>query len=284
MRLLKTEDGRIFGAVAALILASFWPVWSGLASDWMHDAESTHCGLIPILSAYLIYQKRDEVGGESARESLAGLAALFAGVFFYWISLVGGVLVFQRLALVTVINAAVLFHLGWDKYRRILFPMLFLFLMIPVPVTLQGMISFPLQLFATSAARTLIDALGIPVAQSGNILRLPAGALEVVEACSGVRSLFAFLTLGLFFAYWSGGSAAGKAILVASTVPIALAANVLRITFSGVVAQTFGMKAARGFLHDFSGVALFLGGLLVFMLEARLLAKAFPEKDAGARA
>lgn len=279
----KIKANWIYIAAAALTAGLFWPILPALVQAWMEDPESSHCFLIPIVSGYLIWSKRDVLAKTETGSSLWGLAATLGGVLLYLLSLVGGIEVAQRVSLVTVINGLVLYNFGYAFYRQIMFPMLFLFLMIPIPTTLVGMISFPLQIFATTASKNVLLNLGVPVIQMGNILHTPKGSLEVVEACSGIRSLVSFFTLSLFFGYWTGSRMLTRSILVVSTVPIALAANVLRITFSGWIGFAYSMKLARGFMHDVSGFLVFAFGLVVFLAEAHYL-KEWLEKPASQEA
>jgi exosortase len=268
-------------AAGALFAALFWPALESLGRAWMSDPDSSHCLLVPLMSAYLIWSRRAELAAVPVKSAGAGLAILVGSLLLYTVSHWGGIELGRRAAIVSALNGAALYNFGWGVYRRILFPMLFLFLMIPVPVSVMSLASFPLQLFATEWSARLLGFLNVPVAHAGNLLRFPQGTLEVVEACSGIRSLLSFLTLALFFAYKSEGRWPAKAILTVSAVPIALAANVLRITISGVAAYVYGVKVAQGFLHDFSGFALFILGLAVFFLEARALENLFGRK-AGA--
>lgn len=249
------------------VLILFWPMLPPLITAWMEDPESSHCFLIPLVSGYLIWLKRGELAGGEWEESGLGFAVFIGGILLYGISYIGGIDIGQRIALTTVINGLVLYNLGFPAYRKILFPMLFLYLMAPIPITVMGLISFPLQLFATTLSKYLLLHIGIPVIQAGNILHTPRGPLEIAEACSGIRSLVSYLALSLFLAYWNKGKWKTSAILILSTVPIALGANVLRITFTAVIGVVYGMKFASGFLHEFSGFVLFFFGLVIFMCE-----------------
>jgi exosortase len=279
--LISSPYPLLLGLPAALFLTVFWPVLPDLATDWARDPDNSHCFLIPLVSAYFIRKRWDQISWKDARPFAGGLAVLLGALGLYLLSYAGGIMVGQRLALVAVLNGAVLYNFGIAIYRRLLFPMLFLFLMVPVPVAVLDLFAFPLQLFATAQAHDLLLRLGVPVLRAGNILHFPQGSLEVVAACSGIRSLLAFLTLGLIFAYIDTGRWPRKTWLLASTVPIALAANVLRIVCSGLLAFVYGPRMAQGFLHDFSGFALFLLGILIFLAEARLIKDLFTKEAAA---
>jgi exosortase len=271
------------GIPAVLFGLLFWPVIQGLMAAWRTDPDNSHGLLIPFISGYLIWTQRAALASEPRRASGAGLGVLAAGLALYVLSAAGHIEMGQRVALVVALNGAVLYNFGGRIFRRLWFPLLFLFLMIPLPVTLVGAVSFPLQLFATECSYYLLQALAVPVEKVGNLLRFPQGTLEVAEACSGIRSLLSFFSLALVFAYLRPGRWPGKLFLVLSAIPIALGANILRITASGWAAFVYGIQAAEGFLHDFSGFALFALGLAAFFL-ASCFWKEFFERSGPSRA
>jgi exosortase len=151
--------------------------------------------------------------------------------------------------------------------------------MVPVPDTVLGMVSFPLQLLATKISVGMIQFCSIPVFREGNMLFFTNTQLEVAEACSGIRSIVSLSMLSILFAYMSLKGWWRKAILVVSAIPIALLANVLRISGTGVLAHYFGDQVARGFLHEFSGMVVFALGMLVLFMEMKILNRT----GAGAR-
>ena len=137
--------------------------------------------------------------------------------------------------------------------------------MIPVPYSLLGTVSLPLQLMATKVSAALIQAGGIPVYREGNMLYFVGTQLEVAEACSGIRSIMSLTMLAFVFAAMLPGGWKKKAVLVVSAIPIAMLANIIRISGTGILAHFFGDKVARGFLHEFSGIAIFIFGFAVLL-------------------
>ena len=130
--------------------------------------------------------------------------------------------------------------------RILAFPLCFLFLMVPLPQSLVNVIAFPLQLIAAGTAVEALHWLGVPALLEGNIIHLAHTELFVVEACSGLRSLMALVTLGVVFAYFFRKSWIERAILVASTIPIAIAVNAVRVALTGILAHRFGSEMASG--------------------------------------
>jgi exosortase len=155
--------------------------------------------------------------------------------------------------------------------KRLVFPILFLFFMVPVPVAIIGLVSLPLQRLATDVAALLIKLISIPVFQQGNMLYFAQTQLEVAEACSGIHSLMAMLMLGTVIIYINPMTHKAKMALMTATMPIAILANILRVTGTGILAHFYGEKVARGFLHEFSGIAVFVFGMALLMMVYKII-------------
>ena len=150
--------------------------------------------------------------------------------------------------------------------------MAFLFLMVPLPQSVVNLIAFPLQLVAAQWAVDALQMLKIPVLLEGNIIHMAHSDLFVAEACSGLRSLMALLTLGIVFAhFFRPGKPIQQIFLVASTIPIAVVINSLRVALTGLLAHHFGQQAATGFIHEFQGMITFTVAFLVLLTEGSLL-------------
>jgi exosortase len=173
-----------------------------------------------------------------------------------------------------VVAGAVLYVWGGQHFRILVFPLAFLLLMIPLPAIVFNQVAFPLQLLASRAGETAIAAAGIPVLREGNVLQLPHSALEVAEACSGIRSLVSLLTLGIVLGYFAERRPWARVVIALGAVPIAILANAARVAGTGLMAQWVSPAAAEGFFHSFSGwlmfVVAFLGLLAVQWLVARV--------------
>ena len=118
---------------------------------------------------------------------------------------------------------------------------------------------------------SIISLFGYPVLREGNIVHFPNISIEVAEACSGIRSLVSLVMLGILFAYFSKGKWLKKISLVISAIPIAIGANIFRVTITGILAYYYGKKIARGFLHEFSGILVFIVGFIVFLILYQLI-------------
>jgi exosortase len=267
-----------WGALLALWGLLFWPILHELWDVWMSDSDNSHGVLVPVIAAFLIWQRRKDVLWAEARPSLWGLGLLAGSLLIYLVSLRAHIVLSARIAMVGSLAGLVWWHLGGRVFRQLLFPLAFLGFMVPVPDSISGRIAFPLQLFATSVSAQVIRAIGIPVVEEGTMLYFATTSLEVSEACSGIRSMLAYLMLGALFTHLAGNTMnrAGKGILLLSTIPLALFVNIMRISATGVLASLFGGRMARGFLHEFSGLVIFAVGFALFWLESLVLRRWMP--------
>ena len=266
------------GVLLILWVLLFWPIIPELWTIWMDDSNNSHGVLVPVIAAFLIWQKRREIPWEEASPSLWGLGFLVGSLAIYLLSLQAHIALSARLAMVTSLAGLVWWNFGDRTFRTLLFPLAFLAFMVPVPDAIAGKIAFPLQLFATSASADVIRGIGIPVLHEGTMLYFAKTSLEVTEACSGIRSMLAYLTLGVLFTHMAGNTIGrmGKGILLLSVIPLALFVNILRISGTGMLATVVGGQVARGFLHEFSGMVVFAFGFVLFWAESLVLKRRMP--------
>ena len=258
----------------ALILAAFLLLYGHtikkLAADWAGDPNFSHGFFIPPIALYMIWAKRNHLSTLVLSPSNQGLFILFAGMLIHLAGHIGAELFMMRFSMIVTICGIVLFLMGWQMLRSLAIPLSYLMLMIPVPTILWNKIAFPLQLLAASLAASLTQLLHIPVFREGNILHLANTSLEVVDACSGLRSLTSLIALTGLFAFLASFSAIKKWILFFSAIPIAVAVNVFRLTFTAAMAFWIGPEIAHGFLHEMSGILIFSTALVLVYLVFRI--------------
>lgn len=269
-----------FPILLALLGVVFYPVYPSLANTWLNHSDNSHGILVPFIAAYFAWSKKDELRSVPLSTSWWGFAVLVFSLGFYLLSYAGGIAVVARLMIVTSLMGLVLFCYGREIFKTLAFPLFFLFFMVPVPDTVLGIAALPLQLFATKASTFLIQVVGIPVFREGNMVYFAQTQLEVAEACSGIRSIMSYAMLSVILAYMLKGSWRKRAILVASAVPLALFANIVRVTGTGILAHFYGDRVARGFLHEFSGLAVFAFGFVLLFSEYLLLSRQKPAREA----
>jgi len=225
---------------------------------WGLQEELSHSYFIPVISAWLIWENRDRVKRSIGAPSLSGMGI---GVIALSLFLLGRVLesfMFQQIALVIAIAAGVAAFGGRSLLRATAAPIAFLLFAVPPPFMLINILSWEFQEVSSILGVAMLQGIGVPVFLSGNIIDLGEYKLQVAEACSGLRYLFPFLSLGVMAAYIARVPLWQKALIVISTVPITILMNSFRIAVTGWLVQNFGTSHAEGALHFFEGWVVFL--------------------------
>lgn len=259
------------GILAVLISVLYGGVLARLVEDWLHDPDYSHGFLVPLFSAFLIWRNRQALRRLPLRPSLWGLAGIALSLAVLVVGKLGAELFLQRSSFVLLLAAVVVCFLGWRWLRALLFPLAFLFLMIPIPAILYDQISLPLQFHASRLASWLLALAGVPVLREGNIIQLPTMTLEVAEACSGIRSLISLVALAIIYGYFMEPRVWRRVVLVLAAVPIAVIANAVRIMGTGLLVEYWSPEAGTGFFHAFSGWLIFVLALcLLFLFHAAI--------------
>lgn len=247
--------------------------------DWTLDDNYSHGFLIPFISAYLIWQNKAKLSKTPPRPSTTGLFFLTGGLALFLVANLGAELFTMRFSMLIVLLGLVFYMAGWQFVRILLLPLGYLIFMIPLPGIIWYKIAFPLKLFATGMAARLIQWLDVPVYSEGNIIHLSHHSLEVVDACSGLRSLTSLLALSAAFALITNHSKSGKSILFLSAIPIAILINVIRLVGTALLSQYHGVQVAQGFLHGAGGALVFVLGFILVYTVHLLLQKVFAKKS-----
>jgi exosortase len=243
-----------------------------LIRDWSSD-DFSHGFLIVPLALYFVWERREKLKALPVQPApLAGLAVVLGSLGLLLMGVLGAETFPARLSVVFMVAGCVLFLLGWPFLKALLFPIGFLFLMVPIPKLLFNEIAFPLQLLASKAATGALSLLGIPVLREGNVIILANTTLEVAEACSGLRSLMSLVTLALVYGYFMDPRPLARVFYVVMSVPVAIGANALRVAGTGIAAHWIGPAAAQGFFHTFSGWLVFIAAVVMLFLIQRAVA------------
>jgi exosortase len=281
-------------AICAALVFVYGVVLSKLGHDWWTDENYSHGLLIPFIIGYIVWTQRDPLTRAEARPgTVLGGGLVLLALLMLFVGTAGAELFMQRISLVVMLSGLVIFFWGHRLLKLFVVPLGLLLLAIPIPAIIFNKVAFPLQLFASRCAVWSMSQLGIPVLRQGNVIELlPRGAretrkLEVVEACSGIRSLMTLLTLAVVFAYFTyptGGNDDDKGngrfswlksyawwrsvIIVVSAVPIAIFTNALRVSGTGVLSHNYGTEVADGFFHSFSGWVIYIVAFLMLFAVA----------------
>jgi exosortase len=271
---LRTRAAASAAIVAVAILAVYGGVLASLARQWASDDNYSHGFFVVPLAAFFAWERRRALAHARVRSSAIGLVVISIGLVLLLAGRFGAELFLTRVSLLVVLAGAILYVWGAPALRILTFPLAFLLLMIPLPAIVFNQIAFPLQLLASRTGEVVIAAAGIPVLREGNVLQLPTRALEVAEACSGIRSLVSLLMLAIVLGYFTERRTGVRVLIVLAAIPIAILANAARVAGTALAAEWVSPAAAEGFFHTFSGWLMFVvafAGLLAFQ---RLAARA----------
>ncbi len=247
----------------SLILLLYASVLNHLFLQWWTDADYGHGFFVPLFSAYVLWRERERWTKTVVKPANFGFVVMIGAIGLLLLGSLGAELFISRFSLLVLLGGLILFLAGWRMLRAVSFPLAYLIWMIPIPVIIYNQITFPLQLIASRLATSWLELAQVPVLRDGNILVLSNYSLEVVEACSGIRSLMTLTALAVAYGYLVSPQRWVRYALAVLMVPIAILTNAIRIMVGGILAHRFGPAAAEGFLHEFSGWAIFLVAVLL---------------------
>jgi exosortase len=257
--------------LAGLIVLLYASVIRNLVLQWWTDADYGHGFFVPLFSSYILYQERGRWTKTEIKPSNFGFVVMLGAVGLLLLGSLGAELFTSRSSLLVLLAGMILFLAGWKMLRAVSFPLGYLVWMIPIPVIIYNQIAFPLQLIASRLATAWLELARVPVLRDGNILIMSDYSLQVVEACSGIRSLVTLMALAVAYGYLASPRRLIRYVLAAFMVPIAIVTNAVRIVVAGILAHRFGPAAAEGFLHEFSGWAIFLVALVLMFFSHWIL-------------
>ena len=255
-----------------LLCAIYAPVYPQVFREWMSNPNYSHGILVPAVSGWFIWRMWPELKNSVVKPTNVGFILLVAGILCLGFGLAIREFFTTRCSLIIILMGLVHVFFGTRVLRLLALPLIFLFFMVPLPATVYDMLTLPLKSLVSALATSGMKVCGIPVLREGNIIMLPNISLEVVEACSGMRSLVSLMALGTAYAFIFLQGTWQKAVLIAATVPIAVLTNVSRVFITGVLARQFGAGVAEGFFHDFAGFMVFFVAMILTAATGGLLA------------
>jgi exosortase len=263
--------------VSLLLIAflwSYWPEFTDLWRLWQRSDEYSSGLLVPFLAVYVLWTRRHDLAQCEIRPSvLWGLLAFLGAQAFRQFGLFFGYDSAQRLSVVLSLGALVLLLFGWRILGKAFTTLLFLFLMVPWPVGLQGAIALPLQRWATSSAVFCLETVGYDVVQHGNVIDIEGTVVDVAWACNGLRMITAFVVIGGLVvllvrrAWWE------KLLVFASSLPVALLCNTVRLTITAIAFTMIEGERWEEIFHDFGGYAMMPLAIAMVVAELWLLRK-----------
>ncbi len=267
--------------LAALFFIAYWVPLRSMATIWMENEDYSYGFMIPLVSAYLLWEKRKSFGTIPVRSAWGGLPVL---LLFTLLSLYGILGSSGNISMPSVPLLIILFTLfcfGIEAVWKLVLPLGFLIFMVPLPAVIERYLGLHLKAISTRLGGAFIALCNVPVNVSGNIIDLGAMQLQVVDACSGMRYIFPLLALGFLFAHFFERVFWKRAVCVLMTIPVGVLFNALRIGLTGVLMDRFGPRVAQGFFHDLEGWIVFVFAFIMLFVVSWALKMFTPRTKVG---
>jgi exosortase len=256
----------------ALLIVLFLPVLIPMVSEWVSDEDMGYALFVPVVAGYVVWLDRERILAAPVKPCWPAMALVVWGFCQMLLGFLGALSFVSRTAFLVAAVGVVWTIAGTAVLRTLVFPLILLLFMIRIPLYVYQQITLPLQSLATQVATARLEFLGIPVMRDGNVLVLADRRLEVVEACSGIRSLLSLTFLSVAYGRLFETRVWVRIALLVSTVPIAIACNAARVTLTGVLTQ-YKPEIAEGAYHMFEGWVIFMFELVVLLGFHRLLVR-----------
>ena len=254
-----------------LILPAFWGGILELVGRWEKQEEYSHGYLIPLVTAYLIWQRRDLLKTLEFTPAWWPVVLVIIGLVVAVIGEISALYILIHFSLILIILALACSVMGWQAFKFVLIPLGLLAFAIPLPYFLEATLTADLQLISSKLGVAVIRLFQIPVFLEGNVIDLGVYQLQVVEACSGLRYLYPLMGVGFIVVYLYQVAFWKRALVFLSTIPITILMNSLRIGVIGVLVEYWGQGMAEGFLHYFEGWIIFIACLSILLAEMWLI-------------
>lgn len=285
--LMKSEEGvrrrsAQTGAIYTILLVSVFVLVALVAFNqsllellrrWNVQEEYSHGYLIPFISAWLLWTRRDALLASVGRPSWIGPALILLAGVMHVIGKLSALFMLSQLGFIIALLGVTLGLGGYSLLKLTFIPTIFLIFSIPLPYVVDAALSFQLQLISSQLGVFFIRLFQIPVYLEGNVIDLGAYKLQVVDACSGLRYLYPLLSLGFLAAYLFQAPLWQRAFVFLSAIPITIGMNSLRIGLVGVLVDHWGPQDADGFLHMFEGWIIFIACAVLLIGEMYVLAR-----------
>jgi len=262
----------------ALLILAYFSILQHLVGQWSTDEDVNHGFLVPVVALRIAWQRKEQILALDLKPNWWGVAIMGWGLMQGYLGMLSAELFLQRTSFLISLLGLLFLIGGKPLVRALLFPLCLLPFMIPIPAIVYTQITFPLQLFASSVAETVLGWINIPVYRDGNILELASQKLDVAEACSGIRSLLSLTFLSLVYAYFFDKKVWMRWALFIGGIPLCILANAARVTITGMLSEV-DVKLAQGFFHEVEGYVIFIADLVMLVALHWLINKFYDWKQ-----
>lgn len=272
------ERSKVYVALWSLLVLVFLVTYSP-TFQWLNfkyqgqDSYYSHGYLIPFIAAYMIYCKREELSRTELSGSPSGLGLIVGALVIHILGVIGDIHFVSGFSMILYIAGCSLYLLGTGITTKIAYPLSYLVFMFPVPDAFINIVALPAKSLATTLSLYLMSILDIPFIREGFRIQFATSTYVVETPCNGMRSLISFLALGFIFIYFMRAKLWKKILFLVIIPPISIVLNGIRIAILLYIANRYGPEAASpdSYLHDGSGVLVFIIGMAVLMMVYKLI-------------
>lgn len=270
----KAEFNSTSAFLAAILIGSFllayFPVWKNLVAAWYSSDEYSHGFFIIPLCIYILWRKKDILAEIPVRPSSWGLGLVILSLLLYLLAHFAEIITVASFSMVLLVAGIIIYLYGFLMLKELLFPLFLLLFMIPIPAQIYSSLTIPLQLFVTKTS-VWIGALGIPIYREGNVIHLPDRTMQVVQACSGLRSMISLLMFSAIFGYLTLKSNSLRLTLFLTGIPTAIFVNIIRVSLMVLAFHYFNYDLTKDSVHTIFGVIIFFIALIIIAFTKGLL-------------
>jgi len=253
---------------------AYGPIFAWMWGRWFEEkGYYSHGILIPFVSLFLLLFQRDKLAKIPQESSPGGLKIFTTGILVYWAAAILHFYSIAGFSLLAVMAGIILHFYGNRMLKEVLFPLFFLVFMIPLPLIMVATIGFNMKVLAATLATIILNQLQLPAIQMASLIKMGHTYVVVEDSCGGLGFLISLNALAAIIAYQMKSGLIKKSLLFASSFPIAVITNALRIVFLGAVGEIYGIRYTKGALHNLSGFFIFILAFLLLYLWERILEK-----------
>jgi exosortase A len=261
--------------LSVILLAAFFitylPVWEGLVSAWSRSDEYSHGFFIIPLSLFILWKKKNILARITPSPSAWGLAIIITSLLLYILADLAEISTVASFSMLPLLAGVIIYFYGFKILKENIFSLFLLLFMIPVPAQIYSSLTIPLQLIVSKASALMVSAVGVPIYLEGNVILMPGRVLEVVQACSGLRSLISLLALSLILGYFTLKSNWLRSVLFVSGIPVAIVVNIVRVFFMVLAFYYFNLDLTKGSIHTIYGMAIFFLAIIIILIIRGIL-------------
>ncbi|MBT0662730.1 exosortase [Geobacter pelophilus] len=262
-----------FSVLLIAFCTAYYPVFRSLIKTWYASDDASHGFLIIPAALYIVWRNRSRLSELPIVPSWWGMLLVVISLTLYLFAKLAGIATLSPLSLILTIAGSILFLGGYRFLVALLFPIALLLLMIPIPSQIYSALTLPLQLIVSKVSAITTTLIGIPVYLEGNVINLPNYTFEVVQACSGLRSIMSLFTLAALYGYFTLSSPLLRTFLFVLALPIAVLVNIARISVMVIAYYYFNFNLTSEPIHTWYGMAIFGLSFILFLLTQKVLSK-----------